>query len=176
MARRTILSLTLAALLLVATAGTALGGGWALTSLDPLDAPPRAGASTEVGYTVLQHGTTPARLAGTGIAIAGADGVERVFPGRPSGAPGHYVARVRFPSGGEWTWTARQGWFGPQELGAVTVADASPPVAAAPPPGGGDDPWLRWALLTATLAAAVALAAQLVAPAGRRRALRGLRA
>jgi hypothetical protein len=83
MRARALPALALAVLVLLAGAPSALAGGWALTSLDPLAGPPRAGEVTRVGYTVLQHGVRPVAVAGTGIRIAGPGGAERLFPGRP---------------------------------------------------------------------------------------------
>lgn len=159
MRARALPALALAVLVLLAGAPSALAGGWALTSLDPLAGPPRASEVMRVGYTVLQHGVRPVAVSGTGIRLAGPGGVERLFPGRPQGPTGHYVAAVRFPAAGSWSWSAEQGWFGPQELGAVTVAgaDAATPAAAATR-GGFASAGLRWGLLAATLLAAAALA------------------
>lgn len=171
-----ILALALAAaavaLALLAWSPPAGAGGWAATSLDPLPASPRSGTTLTVGYTVRQHGITPAAVDGTGIAIVGPDGTRTVFPGRPSGPTGHYVAEVRFPAAGAWRWEAEQGWFGPQELGAVQVAPAAagPAAAQAPAPAaGGSGPGAAaWALLAATLAAAALLGARVLALARHR--------
>ncbi len=154
-----------AALALLAWSPAAHAGGWAVTTLDPLSAAPQAGTTLTVGYTVLQHGVTPVAVDGTGIAIVGADGTRTVFPGRPAGPTGHYVADVRFPVAGASRWEAEQGWFGPQQLGAVPVAAGAPSASAdvtpAPVAASGDGPGAgAWALLAATLAAAVLLGAR----------------
>jgi hypothetical protein len=116
---RLLTGLTLSAFLGLG-ASSALAGGWATTTLDPLDGPPRAGDRILVGYTIRQHGVTPVRLERTGIEIR--RGARRAFfPGRPSGQTGHYVASVTFPARGAWTWSARQDWFAPYELGTVGV-------------------------------------------------------
>src|SRR5262249_30497491 len=47
-----------------------------------------------------------------------------VFPARPAGAAGHYVAEVRFPSAGNWLWEVDQSPFGPQKLGTLAVLPA----------------------------------------------------
>jgi hypothetical protein len=120
---RLLSALTLSTLLGLGAA-SALGGGWATTTLDPVGDPLRVGDGALVGYTIRQHGVRPVSLENTGIAIR--RGARRAFfPGRPSGATGHYVATVTFPARGTWTWSARQGWFAPYDLGTVTVRPVS---------------------------------------------------
>jgi hypothetical protein len=168
-ARRTsmlLLSLAAAAIALLAAVGPALGGGFSTTTLDPLAAAPRAGTTLPVGYTVAMHGVTPVAAPGSGIAIVGPDGERTVFPGRPEGPVGHYVADVRFPSAGSWGWESVQDGVTLQELGAVEVAagaGAAPPPAA--DPGDGPAAAAAWALLAATIAAAALLAAVALRPA-----------
>jgi hypothetical protein len=88
--RRTpsLLALAGAALALLIGAGVAAGGGFATTTLDPLVSQPRAGETTEVGYTIRTHGVRPVAVAGSGIAIVGPDGERTVFPGRADGPVG----------------------------------------------------------------------------------------
>jgi cytochrome c551/c552 len=169
-----LLALAGAALALLIGAGTAAGGGFSTTTLDPLAGQPRAGETTEVGYTIRTHGVTPVAVDGTGIAIVDADGRRTVFPGRPDGPVGHYVAEVRFPAAGSWTWAQVQGDFTAQELGAVEVApaDASAAAAAAPraaEPADDGPGAASWALLAATIATAALLAVVALRP-GRPRA------
>ncbi len=163
--RRTpaLLSLAVAALALLAWAGQAAGGGFSTTTLDPLTASPRAGETLEVGYTIKQHGVTPVRVDGTGIAIVGPDGERTVFPGRPQGPVGHHVADVRFPAAGAWSWEQVQGGVTAQDLGRVEVAPATG-AAAAPAAEGGGPGEAAWALLAATIAAAALLAAVALRP------------
>lgn len=159
-----------AALALLAWSPPAGAGGFSVTSLDPLPTAPRAGAGLTVGYTVRQHGITPVAVDGTGIAIVSPDGERTVFPGRAAGPVGHYVADVRFPAAGAWSWEVQQGWFGAQELGPVHVAPATPATAAAAPAaaGGAGPGAAAWALLVATLAAAALLGGRALALARRR--------
>jgi hypothetical protein len=112
MIRRAAASLALTAVTLLVLAAPALAGGWAITSFDALPAEFRAGETYRLGYTVLQHGQTPVRNAQTAIRIRLQGGGETLsFPGRAEGAPGHYVAQVRFPTSGTWTWEVDQGGF-----------------------------------------------------------------
>jgi hypothetical protein len=63
------------------------------------------------------------------IALIDSGGERSVFPARPEGATGHYVADVRFPRAGAYSWVVQQGWFAEQSLGSITVeaaAGASP--------------------------------------------------
>ena len=168
--RRTasLLALAGAALALLIGAAAAAGGGFSTTTIDPLASQPRAGETTEVGYTIRTHGVRPVAVAGTGIAIVGPDGERTVFPGRADGPVGHYVAEVRFPAAGAWSWEQVQGDFTVQDLGAVEVAAAGPAAAAPPPrasaPAGDGPGAASWALLAATIATAALLAAVALRP------------
>lgn len=128
--------LTAAAVLLLVTAlGTVDGeteeasaGGWAVASIDAVPTP-RAGASEEVGFTILQHGVTPVDLLDdpgneVGIELVSDDGSIDFFPAVSGGAVGHYLATVRFDEAGDHEWSIRMGWFGSQALGTVTVTGA----------------------------------------------------
>lgn len=144
-------------------------GGWAVGSLDALpDA--RAGQIEQVGFTILQHGITPAHFADegegagdVGIEIVRSDGEVEFFAALPEATVGHYVADVTFPVAGDHSWSIRMGWFPPQDLDALTVtADAGSSFGAG-------DAWsaARWGLLGAVaLLTAIAVADLLV---GRRR-------
>lgn len=155
-----------AALALLTLTPTAQGGGFSVTTLDPLPTTPRAGDTLPVGYTVRLHGVTPIGVSGGGIAITGADGERRFFPGRHQGPEGHHVADVRMPPAGDWEWayafgaTARDA---AQPLGTLTVAppvDPQPPAAPASAATGGPGA-MAWSLLGATIAALALLGARL---------------
>ena len=120
----------------------------------------RAGETYRVGYTVLQHGITPFRTNETWIWARPQDGRTLAFPGKEDGAPGHYVADVRFPAAGEWTWEAGAGGFEPQKLGTVSVLPAGQaPVEDSRPPANAA---ARIALPLATVCAGVLFALQVV--------------
>jgi len=141
-----------------ALAPAGLAGGWAVTTLDPIADDLVPGRPADIGYTVRQHGQRPVDLAGTGIEIQTAGGPARFFAGRREGPVGHYVARITVPFAGA-EWTARQGWFAPQPLGAVPVANAEAlsPGSQTDAPGS-----LHWVLLVATALSAFGLSAQVV--------------
>lgn len=108
--------------------GRASAGGWAVTTLDRVPAA-HVGAVVPVGFVIRQHGVTPVQLhagpdADLGIEARTASGRAEFFTASASGPVGHYTADVVFREVGEATWSVHQGWFGPQELGAVTVAAA----------------------------------------------------
>jgi hypothetical protein len=111
----------------------ALAGGWAVTTLDEVPTTITAGETYAIGYTVRQHGQTPFSGNETGIEIrSGTGGAKQRFAGVAQGAPGHYVAQVKFPEAGEWQWSADQTPFQPQALGKIVVSTVAPPVAAQP--------------------------------------------
>lgn len=168
--RRLLLAAVILALALLGAAPPAAAGGWALASLD---APPQpvAGRPTEVGFWILQHGVTPARLdTDVGVEITTASGRTTFVAAAPSGAVGHYVATVQLDEPGTTRWAVHMGWFGAQDLGpiAVSPADAAtsavtaagPDVAAAVPLHEPADTGRRWpsGVRYATAAGAVLLA------------------
>lgn len=56
----------------------------------------------------------------------GGDGPQPLFfKGEPSGAPGHYIAQVTLPEGGQWEWLVSQDIFGLAELGTLPVTEAA---------------------------------------------------
>jgi hypothetical protein len=129
--RRIVIALTLVlfAMLVPNPAGA---GGWAVGTLDDASPALQAGTRTAVGYTIRQHGRTPVDLDGTGIRVRSlATGEMREFPGRRSGAVGHYVADVVVPVAGEWAWELDMAEFHLQPLGTVTISGASVPASPA---------------------------------------------
>jgi len=98
----------LAAALLVAglTATGASAGGWATITADKANPPqPHAGVPFTFGFTVLQHGVTPAgwvhpTFVGTNVTTGAR--IEAKATGQ--GADGHFVATVTLPNAGNWTW------------------------------------------------------------------------
>ena len=77
----------LIALVVGASASPASAGGWAVTTLDEIPAA-TAGESVDVGFTILQHGQTPAVLeSGVGIELVLADGTSELFPAVADGVP-----------------------------------------------------------------------------------------
>lgn len=147
--------------ILVGDSSIASAGGWAVGSLDAVPVA-TAGERATVGFTILQHGVTPVDLLGdpsneVGIEISGADGSAEFFPAVSEGTVGRYVATVEFPAAGTYEWSIRMGWFGPQPLGTLEVADASGATASGTP----DSAWPTARL--ATLALTIGLAALAIA-------------
>jgi hypothetical protein len=163
--------LSVIAVLIVVVVGVltpvALGGGWAVTTIDPIDQALVPGRTVEIGYTIRQHGERPVNLADTGIEIAENGQRPAFFPGSQEGVSGHYVATVTVPPAGA-AWTVRQDWFGPQAIGDLVTGWSTATAAPVPRPaaspigasqhGGGDTPWI---LLAITALASIALLAQL---------------
>lgn len=125
MVRLLVLQITLVATLVIPSVASA--GGWAIVVLDEVPGTLTAGVTHRVGFTVLQHGSTPANGLRPTIGIsAGGSSQSFEFPAHPDGAPGHYVAEVRFSAAGEWAWEVRPGSFAAQQLGSVKVAETGP--------------------------------------------------
>lgn len=149
---RTALALVAVVAAVGAGASSASAGGWAITTLDAVPSP-SASEPFDVGFTILQHGTTPVDLEGVAINVELASGTTERFPAAQQGAPGHYVATVVLPADGDYTWSVQPGWFEEQPLGTLTVG-----AAAAAGGGGGAPGALAPALaLLAVLLGAVAV-------------------
>lgn len=127
MKRLTWFTTAAAALLLIVGPSSVGAGGWAMTSLDPFD-PPAAGQPITIGFTILQHGETPVDVPDVGIRILGQGQKSEFFPALSDGSDrvGHYTATVVFPAQGTFTWIVEQGWFGPQDLGLITIEGGGP--------------------------------------------------
>ena len=124
-----------ATLLLTLGATAALAGGWATIAADDAAPPdPRAGEEVEYGFTVLQHGETPAGFEDPTLRLTNTiTGETFDVPAEPSGPAGHFVARFSFPSGGSWTYAVqlRDLMVETQPVtGMVLEADGSAPAVA----------------------------------------------
>lgn len=141
-------SATLGALaLLVAFNTQASAGGWAVGSIDEMPVA-IASETTDVGFTILQHGVTPVDLPDAGIEIVGRDGAVEFFPGRSDGVPGHHRATVTLPTtADQYSWNIRMGGFGVQDLGVIDVQPSTSSDASRA------STWsmTRWALVGLTL-------------------------
>jgi YtkA-like len=125
---RTLL-LTLAAAGALAVAGTASAGGWATAGVSPAPDDPAAGSTWDAKITILQHGRTPLEGVSPTIALLGTDGNKVTFPAEPTGEPGVYLAKVKFPAAGSWSYEVYDGFteyggaqthtFGAIEVGAA---------------------------------------------------------
>jgi hypothetical protein len=106
MTRRIFTAVAAATLLAMLWAGSALGGGWATITADTSNpTQPGAGEPFTFGFTVLQHGVTPAGWVGaTFVGINGTTGERIEFKATNQGPDGHFVANVTLPSAGSWTW------------------------------------------------------------------------
>jgi hypothetical protein len=123
--RRLILGSLLAAALL--PAGVASAGGWATAGVSP---PPDgglgAGDTWNAQVTILQHGVTPLVGVKPTLTIRDEAGKAVTFPATPTKKPGVYLAKVKFPSGGEWRYEVNDGFAGQTHtFGAITVGGAT---------------------------------------------------
>lgn len=174
MRTKTLAALGTALAVMLLMAPPAAAGGWAISSLDPL---PElvAGEEIPVGFTILQHGVTPAGgedLGEVSVVVRSDSGREETFPARPDGPFGHFVADVTFPGSGSFTWTVNQGWFGPYELGDVKVAGSG--AGRSSGPAATEDAGYRWPLGVRLLLPLLAVTALAWTLADWRRLRRGL--
>jgi hypothetical protein len=121
------LSRALAAALLILglTLTGASAGGWATITADSTNPPqPNAGEKFTFGFTVLQHGLTPASWVGaTFVGINTTTGARVEAKATNQGPDGHFVATVTLPSAGSWTWQV--------ELSELMVQTAPQPLVVA---------------------------------------------
>ena len=106
MSTRLLRATAAATLLLVIGATAVAAGGWATIVADDATPPaPRAGEDVEYGFTVLQHGVTPADFEDPTLRLTNTiTGESFDVPAEPSGPAGHFVARFSFPSAGSWSY------------------------------------------------------------------------
>jgi len=106
MSNRPSRALAAALLLLGLTLTGASAGGWATITADSTNPPqPNAGERFTFGFTVLQHGVTPAGWVGaTFVGINTTTGARVEAKATNQGPDGHFVATVTLPNAGNWTW------------------------------------------------------------------------
>jgi hypothetical protein len=131
---RIALLLVLAAVLVPAEVAQA--GGWATVELGDSPSGLAAGKPWRVELIVKQHGITPMEGVTPSITIVSSQGAERTFAARPTGSIGHYVADVKFPSGGEWSARISDGFTDavPHRISNLTVSGPAAPA---------DFPWAQ---------------------------------
>ncbi len=137
----------LAATAALVLAAPAAAGGWATAGLGPPDGGLGAGDTWNAQVTILQHGVTP--LVGVSPVVKISKGGEtHDFPAAPTSEAGVYLAKVKFPSEGKWTYQVDDGFGQTHSFAAVQIGS-----------GGGDGfsiPGWTWGL-GAALAALLVL-------------------
>jgi hypothetical protein len=131
-------------------AAPAAAGGWATAGLGPPGGGVGPGDTWNAEMTILQHGVTPLTGITPAVIIENEKGVQQRFTAKPTGEPGVYVAKVKFPSAGTWRYFVDDDFsqthsFAPVQIG--TVADS----------GGGSFPIWPFAAAAALVAIAAAL-------------------
>lgn len=116
--KRLVLGLALVGLLLPAAADA---GGFATVQLSSLPAGTGAGETWTPTLTILRHGRTPLDGLQPIVRITDDSGTTEEFRATPTGAPGAYVAKVRFPSGGTWRWEIWDGFSQTHTYSPVTI-------------------------------------------------------
>jgi hypothetical protein len=122
-----------ATFLLILTSGLAVAGGWATIVTDDATPPePKVGETVDYGFTVLQHGVTPAGWEQPSVNLMNiVTGTVIDIPARAFGADGHFVATVTLREAGHWTWLVELRDLvvtTPAAVGVVLEADGSRPV------------------------------------------------
>jgi hypothetical protein len=106
--RRLILCSLLAAAALPATVASA--GGWATAGVGPPPDGMSGGDTWNAQVTILQHGQTPLVGVKPTVTIRNDSGTAVTFPAKPTGKAGVYVAKVKFPSNGKWSYEVYDGF------------------------------------------------------------------
>jgi hypothetical protein len=112
-------------------AAPAAAGGWATAGLGPPPGGLGAGETWNAEVTILQHGVTPLEGVQPTLIIRNDRGVVRRFPAKPTGEPGVYAAKVKFPSTGTWQYQVDDGFsrthsFAPVQIGPSTGGTSIP--------------------------------------------------
>lgn len=124
------LFLTLAAVAALALAGIASAGGWATAGVSPPPDDPTAGSTWDAKVTILQHGETPLTGMSPTLTLVGKDGKRATFPAEATKEPGVYLAKVKFPSAGSWSYEVYDGFgtYGGAQthtFGAISVGPST---------------------------------------------------
>ena len=118
---RTFLAVVVAMLV---AAPAAAGGGWATVGLGPPDSGIGAGDTWNAEMTILQHGVTPLVGVSPTVTISNGD-TTKTFDAVATGKPGVYLAKVEFPTGGEWRYEVNDGFSRTHGFAPVQVAPGS---------------------------------------------------
>ncbi len=143
--RRLVLCSLLAAAALPASVAGA--GGWATAGVSPPPDGMSGGDTWNAQVTILQHGQTPLSGVKPTVTIRNDAGKAITFAAKPTGKPGVYVAKVRFPSGGDWRYEVYDGFtqhggakthtFGSVDVGGAAAAASGSSFPLLPSLGGG---------------------------------------
>jgi hypothetical protein len=119
----------------LALSSVALAGGWATIVPDETLAP-IAGEPTDIGFTVMQHGETPASFVSPSVLVTpdGSSGPGLVFPATRAGDAGHFVATVTIPEAGAYTWAVTMPDLQVMSAPLAFTVAAGPAGAPAAPP------------------------------------------
>ena len=126
--RRLVLCSLLAAAVVPASVATA--GGWATAGVGPPPDGLSGGDTWNAQITILQHGITPLSGVSPTLTIRNDSGKAVTFPAKPTAKRGVYLAKVRFPSDGNWRYEVYDGFgtYGGAKthtFGAIAVGDES---------------------------------------------------
>ena len=127
-----------ALVLLILAVAPVTAGGWASITPDDASAAaePVAGEPVELGFTVLQHGETPAAwVSATVILVNAATGERITSQATSTGQDGHFVATVTPTDAGLWTWSVELAELATDPaavpLGVRTAGGVLPPIDGA---------------------------------------------
>jgi hypothetical protein len=106
MVRRFLAGVAATAALLVVLAAPVVAGGWATIQADAGTPPtPNAGEPVTFGFTVLQHGVSPAGWVSPTVVLTDtATGTTVQAAAVKEGVDGHFVATLTVPTAGFYTW------------------------------------------------------------------------
>jgi hypothetical protein len=140
--------IAVAALVLAAPAAA---GGWATVGLGPPPGGMGPGDTWNAEMTILQHGNplTPLQGLEPQVIIRNSDGDQHFFAAKPTGKPGVYVAKVTFPSAGEWRYLVNDDFSRTHSFAPVTVGTVA---------GGSGSSLPIWPFVVAAAVAAIAVA------------------
>lgn len=128
--------LLIAAFLLLAAPAVASADGLVTAKLSSTPDRVTAGKSWKVALTIKQQGRAPRSDLSPSIQIRDADGFTSTFPARPAKRAGRYLATVKFPRAGQWTYAIDDGVSStPPVEHSVVIRDPAPAVDRPDPVG-----------------------------------------
>jgi hypothetical protein len=155
--KRLLIGLAVAAALALPASG--LAGGWATVGMSPPPDDMGPGQTWNAEMKILQHGVTPLENVQPVVMISNGP-TDKSFPAKPTGEPGVYVAKVVFPSRGEWSLRIDDGFSQTHSFAPVSIGGAA---------GAGSGDGFPTVTVTVVVAAMLALTALLYLLARRMR-------
>jgi plastocyanin len=120
---RILISVLVCLSLLISWSQHGSAGGMATVHLDEAPSDVRVGVPVSIGFKVMQHDVTPVNVDEAMVAATHRTSGESLqVKATQTGAIGHYVAEVTFPTAGSWKWSITPAPFAGTSFESIEVA------------------------------------------------------